>query len=290
MRILQSYIISCHEELYDNDELQFCLQASPKSFATPSLLVPSWTRVMTSALRRWRTGRTQHSPASPPQLHPRTAWREQWVVVSSTSCTTVGPTWSRRQPSRTCCAAVTTASCRPASSAKLGCAPPQEIGLTMETRCLLAPPRPPPACCRPSPTSWRSLSGCRCKSRWTAPPAAGRGGAVEGAGTGSSGTPTAPPQPQTWALGWIACLSVTAARTVRPWRGPAGEQREEGQRRGAAAAAQRSTLKQRRAWRCWAGLGGRYQGGATSVLGPNHGTMGGGTWAAQDHQGPPISR
>lgn len=251
-------------------------------------------RVMTSASRRWRTDRTQRSPASPPLLHPRTAWREQWEAASSTSfqshCITAGPTWLRQRPSRTFCAAAMTDCCRPASSAKMGCAPLPETGLTMATRWPLAPPHPHPlACCRPSPTSWWSSSAWHCKSHWTAPPAAGRGGAVVGADTGRPETPMAPLQPQTWTPGWTACLSGIAVRTVKPWRGQAGEQGEEGQRRGVAAGAQRSTLKQRRIWRCWAGLGGQYQGAATSVLGPSHGTMGEGTWAAQDHLGPPTS-
>lgn len=56
------------------------------------------------------------------------------------------------------------------------------------------------------------------------------------------------------------------------WRTEGG-----GSEGGAAAEAQRSTLKLRRVWRCLGGLGGRRQGGATSVLGPNHGITGGGT-------------
>uniref|UniRef100_A0A7N8YG43 Ankyrin repeat and LEM domain containing 2 n=1 Tax=Mastacembelus armatus TaxID=205130 RepID=A0A7N8YG43_9TELE len=58
-----------------------------------------------------------------------------------------------------------------------------------------------------------------------------------GADTGTSATPT--------------------VRMVRLWMGQGGDRKEEGQRSGAVAAAQRSTLKQRRVLRCWAGLGGQ---------------------------------
>lgn len=143
----------------------------------------------------------------------------------------------------------------------------------MERRWRLARlhPPPPPLCCHQSPTSWRSLSACRWKRVWTAPAAAGRGRgkAAAGTDTGSPGTPTAPPHPQISAVASTACLSARVLQRAKQQQ----KQQQMGWRRGAAATAQ-STLRQRRALRVLAGLGGRCHPYATFARGQSHGTMG----------------